>query len=73
MHRPVVLSPRFNESEDAMKREDLTWAATCGLLAFSAAVFGAGRGFALAWPWFIVGGLAGLLVSWGLRNWRGEP
>lgn len=53
-----------------MKREDLTWAAICGLIAFAAAVFGAGRGLGVAWPWLIVGALLGLLASRGLRSWR---
>ena len=54
-----------------MKREDVLWTATCGVLAFAAAVFGAGRGFSLAWPWFIVGALVGLAISLTLRKLRG--
>lgn len=54
-----------------MKREDALWIATGAVLAFAIAVFGFGRGMALAWPWFIVGALVGLLASLTLRKIRG--
>ena len=53
-----------------MRRQDVVWTATCAVLAFSAAVFGAGRGMSVAWPWFIFGALVGLTISLALRNLR---
>lgn len=55
-----------------MKRDDLVWAATCAVLTFAAAVFGAGRGLSTAWPWLVVGAIAGYGISLALRQWRGQ-